>query len=87
MIEPIDYWILLPRIRAEKQQMRDEKKVQEQKKAEECEQAKSEFARISNAQFVYSKNDDGGKVILSFEERAAAENELKQKIAKFCGEK
>ena len=72
--------------RQERKQMRAKEHQARQERLQQCEAAKNELKQIREAQFLYRKDEDGEKTILSFEERAQAERKAREEIRKSCGE-
>lgn len=71
--------------RKERTDAREKAQLEQQQRAEKCAAAKKSHQELREAQFVYTKSDSGEKNILSFEQRAAAEQKAMNKINEFCG--
>ena len=72
--------------RAERDEARLKEKQARKQKQRDCLAAQAEFREMSDAQFLYREGDGDDKQILSFEERARAEQNAREKMRKLCGE-
>lgn len=72
--------------REERNEARAKEKQARKEKQRDCLAAQTELREISDAQFLYREGDSGEKHILSFEDRARAEQNAREKMRKLCGE-
>ena len=72
--------------RKERQETREKTSEARKQRKKDCLAAKSQFQKVSSAQFLYRQEEGGDKQILSFEQRAEAEEKARAKIRELCGE-
>jgi hypothetical protein len=71
--------------RLQREQAREQAKLERKETAKKCEGAKRSLKKVKDAQFVYTETPDGEKNILSFERRAAEEKRAANKVHELCG--
>lgn len=71
--------------RQEREQAREQAKLEKQQRAEKCAAAKKSYRELTEAQFIYTESDSGEKNILGFDERAAEERKAINKVNEYCG--
>jgi hypothetical protein len=70
--------------RAEQQQAEAEAAAAKRKNMQECDKAKRDLAAFERANIIYSKDEDGGRIYMSDEERRESLDRARIWVAKNC---
>ena len=69
---------------AEQQRLQTEERAARDESEKNCTRARNRLRNVTQARGLYRLDDDGSRVALSFEERAASEEKARVAVARWC---
>ena len=69
---------------AERRQAEAEARTAREEAVKHCEQARNRLRFLTEARSLYRLDEDGNRVVFSFEEREQSEQQARTEVAKWC---
>ncbi len=70
--------------RREKEAERARARAEQEAREQDCKKARERLSRYQNANFIYTRNEDGSRVILEGEEYERVLREAREAVQRFC---